>query len=118
MECKEHMWLVSPTQNPVSHVFNIVLKNIVETAAEIETGISSFSEGVSHQMGTFANPIASGDSANLSVSLTCTGPKFPFTAIFWAKRMGDESSLKELFLSIGTKPSMPKPRQLEIQISP
>lgn len=126
LECKEHTWFVSPAQNPVSHVFNIMLKNIGETAAEIETGISSFSEGVSHQMGTFANPIASGDSSNLSVSLSCTGSKFPFTASFWAKIKGDESSLKELILSIDTsttieiaryaKPDMPEPRQLEIRV--
>lgn len=126
LECKEHTWLVSPAQNPVSHVFNIMLKNIGETAAEIETGISSFSEGVSHQMGTFANPIASGDSANLSVSLICTGSKFPFTATFWAKIKGDDSSLKEFILSIDTsttieiardtKSAMPEPRQLEIRV--
>lgn len=122
VECQENTFTIEAAASSVTHSFPITLKNIGETPVTIETNISSVSEGVTYQLGGFSNPVASGETRTISVALTGTGYYYPFTATFWAKIQGDESSYREILLSIDTSsgqaqivtPTARKPRQLEI----
>lgn len=123
VECTGNPYVCTPAAT-VTHTFPVTLHNIGQTAITIETGISSVSQGVVHQMGAFANPVAAGDTRTISVALTGTGAHYPYTATFWATIQGDAASYKEIVLSIDTasapvsvteKPAVTyAPRHLEI----
>jgi hypothetical protein len=97
--CKNSV-IEAKSVDPVTGNFQIVLKNIGIGSAQIETGITSASDGVTFQLGTFANPVAAGDSVVVSASITGAGKKFPFTAKFWTKINGNVDSYKEILLTI------------------
>lgn len=100
--CEENTFIVDEKTSPVSHTFQIELKNVGETSVNIETGVSSVSQGVTYQTGKFSNPVASGQTRNISVALVGTGNNFPFTATFWVKIEDDDSSYREIILTIDT----------------
>gem|GEM_PF-4941518 len=124
-ECKNSVAVVK-SGDPVSGNFQIVVRNIGAAAAQIETGVTSASDGVTYQLGTFANPVPAGDSVSVSVLLSGAGLKFPFTAKFWTKISGITESYKEILLTVADSGSIPvirpavtaaKARVLDIKVS-
>ena len=104
-QCGSAYALVSGDEGEVQHTFTIDLTNLSDKKAKIETGVSVASQGVSYQLGSFSNPVPSGDTRKVSVAVTGTGGHYPYTLTFWSQLEGNEATYKELELTIGTDSS-------------
>lgn len=99
--CEYSTFDVRPDTDPKEHQFEIVLTNLSEVSAEFETGVLQSSAGVNTQLGSFPNPVASGDSRTLYVNLTYTSTvSYPKEAVVWVKIAGNDDSYQEITLSI------------------
>jgi hypothetical protein len=112
MQCDSPAYRNKIALDPMTDTFAIVLKNVGANSEEIEAGVTSGSQGLTYQIGSFSNPVASGDSRTISLVLTGTGKKFPYTATFWSQIKGAAATYKQLVLSLDTgSTAAAKPRR-------
>jgi hypothetical protein len=81
------------SDSTIFHTFSIKLINKGSLSGNIVFGADSASAGTTVNYGSFTNPVASGDTANLSISLTGNGTKKYYTAWFWTEIEGEASTL-------------------------
>lgn len=101
-QCKAASYTNPKPLDPMTNTFTVTIKNVGEGPVEIETGVSSASQGLTYQVGSFSNPVAGGDTRSISVALTGTGNRYPFTAKFWTQIKGAQNSYSEIVLSMDT----------------
>lgn len=82
--------------------FPLCITNIGMSEATIISGVNEQSQGVSGEIGSYTNPVDSGDSLNTTVTFTCKGSYIPFTATCWAHVAGETATREEIMLTVDT----------------
>lgn len=100
--CTTSTQRVPVSENPVSMTFPVCIKNVGQTAAVIDVGVSSVSTGATYTIEPFSNPVTSGDDRMINLILNSPAGLYPCIATVWAQIAGDTSTYKELVITIDT----------------
>lgn len=90
------------TPMPVAKNFRVAVINNGDDLESVDIGVSDFSPGTKYQLSTLTDPIASGDTAYVTVMLTGLGSNYPFSVDFYAQISGVPASRETITFTVDT----------------